>query len=230
MSEETTGAIGGALTGAAEGAAIGSVIPGVGTIIGGVAGAIIGGIFGMGSGKAKRQARLKAQQINNITRAQMEQEQAIQRRDIIRGSRINYAHSLASSTAAEGEVSSTGLKGVEGSNLSQNKFNIDFLQMQSQQALNKFNLTGQMEHYQQQGQTYDSYLNMAVGAARIGSAMYRPGANTTGTYTPEVIKDAPDPFSTGAVTGSHGWGSAPNQSLGQYGSFTIQNPGGIGGG
>lgn len=228
MDEQSSGA----LSGAASGAAAGAVFGPWGAVIGGAIG-LVGGLL---SGGASRQARLKKMQINNINKQELEQNAAIQRRDIIRGSRIAYARSLAQGTAGEGEVSSTGLQGVQGSNLSQSTFNMSFAGMQAQQALSKINLGAQADNYQNQSQMYAGLTSAALSVgSMVGTAM-KPSINPTPLGPQENIAAAPNPtFSnwgnTSTLTSPYGTNSyysgyaAPNQSIGAFGSFTLRPDG-----
>ena len=201
-------ASGGALSGATSGAAAGATIGGP---WGAVAGAVIGGISGLMSGKNARLARLKKQQINNITRQQMEQEQAIARRDLIRQSRMQYAKTLASGQSLDGEVSSSGLAGAQGSNLSQTNFNLDWLAMTSQQTINKFNLTGQAEHYGDQAGAWTGYGKAAMSALQV--------AGSLGAFDSKPAMTTMSTPSNGTQLNFDTWGQASNASFGKYGSF-----------
>src|SRR5712675_427113 len=124
--EQTSAELADAGKGAAAGATIGSVFGPVGTVVGGVIGGVVGFVFGMFSGGAAKAARQKTEQANALTLLSAEQEQALQRRDLIRQTRVAYATTLAQGTT-EGEVRSSGSSGVRASELSQARFSLGYL-------------------------------------------------------------------------------------------------------
>ena len=163
MDEQSSGFISGAASGAATGATIAGPW---GAVIGGV----VGGVFGLFSGGAARKARLKQQQANNISLAMNEQDAAIQRRDLIRQSRVAQATALAQGTADGSEVTSSGVSGTVDSLKSQTKAGIDFLNLQSSEAVQKFKLTGDAQSAFANSQAIGGlYQGLLKAAPALGS-------------------------------------------------------------
>ena len=154
MSEESSGAT----ESAAKGAAAGALLGPVGAVVGG----IIGGIVGFFGGQKHREARLKREAVNRITLAEAEQQQAITRRDLIRQSRVQYATTLAQASSDQGEITTSGVQGIKSSELSQTYFNLGFLDKTAQQAVDKFNLTGDANKLDAKGNEISGYLSAAT--------------------------------------------------------------------
>lgn len=214
--EQTSAELADAGKGAAAGATIGSAFGPVGTVVGGVIGGVVGFVFGMFSGGAAKAARQKTQQANALTLASAEQEQALQRRDLIRQTRIAYATSLAQSTT-EGGVSSTGLKGVQGAELSGARFGLSYLDLQASEAVKKFNLLGEAESLRQSAANTQGIFGGLTSLASTFGPMMGGGGSQQPAQIANLNYNASIPASTNSAFTSQFGTFAP-------GNTYLQNP------
>jgi hypothetical protein len=119
MSEESTGALGGAAQGAAAGASFGPV--------GLVVGAVVGAVFGAVAGGKARKARLNYNKGRKLERKISYYDAGVQRRDLVRSTRMARAQSVAAAAASgEGGLQSSAPQGAISSIGSQGAFNLTY--------------------------------------------------------------------------------------------------------
>lgn len=159
-----------ALTGAAKGAVAGAAVAGPwGAVVGGVIG-LVGGIFGdKAKGKKKQAVQVRAQIA--------EREAAIQRRDIIRSTRVQRAQSVAAGTG-DGGVVSSAVMGASSSIGAQGSSSVGFFDTQigMGRTANAYDIkAARYESYQAMAGTAIGMIGPAMSAGATALSMFRSG-------------------------------------------------------
>lgn len=164
MASETGG---GAAAGAAQGAAAGAAFGPWGALVG----AVIGGAVGYFSGAEKKLAKKYGKKAAAVRRQQQTMQLAIQRRDLVRQSRMARAQAV-SAGASESGVRSSAVTGATSSLDSQTTSALAYFDTQVANDNLYQQFAAKAGKHAQRAAGMDSILGSAAGVAGVGADIY----------------------------------------------------------